>query len=119
MIKYVDFTSSNEFIESKDYTNRWADCIKCKIVLSDMSKDVYHKIMVMEDKDSVEIDKWLSKNPGKVKEITKGEANDLGRLISPTDITKTYNCPHCNKLISIKSGSFSVDTGQIWTEVSV
>lgn len=119
MIKYVEFTSPNEYVRSEDCTTRWADCIKCKIVLSGMSKDVYHKIMVMEDIDSVEIDKWLSKNPDKVKEITKQEADDLGRLISPADVTKTYNCSQCGTSISKKSEEFSVDIGQTWTEVSV
>ena len=82
MKKYIVFSAEGSPIRGDQCTTVWPASISCTIPISGTVEGTFYNIMVMEG-DEAEINNWLAENAGKVQEVTKAQADELGQAIVP------------------------------------
>ena len=83
MKKYIVFSAEGgPPIRGDQCTTAWPTSISCTIPMSGTVESTFYNIMVMEG-DEAEINNWLAENAGKVQEVTKAQADELGQTIVP------------------------------------
>ncbi len=91
--RYIIFKSLGSPIRGDQCTTAWPSTISCTIPLSGELGEYYYNIMVMNGPNN-DIESWLNENVGKVTEVTKEEADELGQQIVPPGTERVISEPH-------------------------
>lgn len=103
--RYILFKAAGLTIKSSDCTTPWKKTIKCEIKISGVVDNKYCNLMVMEGPEG-DLSEWIVANSTKIKVISKDEANNIGKTISPERIEKD------DIGNEVKFLQFDVDNGQ-------
>jgi len=112
--RYIVFKSEGAPVRGDQCTTAWPSSVTSSVVLSGEYEGYYYNIMVME---GAGIDEWLAENEGKVTEVSKKEANELGRAIIPagTTVTVTEIDEGREVVKTYEATQFNVDNpGGLW-----